>query len=191
MDSLSPGGLAKEQFVDWSVAYARVESYFVSLRIENKLRLSQLVANILERAAERLKREPGASPSMIAMQEARQVQIEWFKSVVTAVGMSVEDIGAKGRLALFLSDMPRRWQNEFMHPGPWPEEFLEAFRTTYLKTGPEFQKSVMAPREINLGAVSAIADETWKAIARWPLLGTALVWAVYLAVLATVFLMAR
>jgi len=92
---------------------------------------------------------------------------------------------------LFLADMPRRWQGEFLHPGPWPEDFLAAFRSSFLKTSPDFEKGVMRPREIDLGPVSALADETWRVIDRWPLLGTLLVWGIYLGVLGLIFYLTR
>ncbi len=191
MDTLSFIQPRSGDYVDWSEAYARVENYFCSLRIENKLLLSQLVAKILTRAAQRLEKSPGSSPQKLAMEEARKEVLEWFESVLAAARVTSDQSGAKGRLALFLADMPSRWQNEFLHPGPWPDDFLNAFRTTYLKTRPDFQKGVMRPREIDLGPVSAIADETWKAIDRWPLLGTTLVWSMYLGLLGAFFYLTR
>ncbi len=191
MDPLSFIKPRSGNYVDWSEAYARVENYFCSLRIQNKLLLSQLVAKILTRAAQRLEQSPGMSPQKLAMEEARKEVLEWFESVMAAANVTSDESGAKGRLALFLADMPVRWQKEFLHPGPWPDDFLDAFRITYLKTGPDFQKGVMRPREIDLGPVSAIADETWKAIDRWPLLGTTLVWSMYLGLLGVFFYLTR
>lgn len=191
MDPLSFIKPRSGDYVDWSEAYARVENYFCSLRIENKLLLSQLVAKILTRAAQRLENDPEAFPQRLAMEEARKEVLEWFESVMEAADVKSDASGAKGRLALFLSDMPRRWQKEFLHEGPWPDEFLDAFRITYLKTTPDFQKGVMRARDIDLGPVSALADETWKAIDRWPLLGTTLVWGMYLGLLGVFFYLTR
>jgi hypothetical protein len=191
MDTLKFTAPRAKDFVDWTTAYERVERYFLSLRIENKLLLSQLVAAILSRAAERLESGSELAPSVIAMQEARKEVDDWFRTVLATAGLFSDQVGAHGRLALFLSNLPSRWQNEFMHPGPWPEEFLEAIRSAYLDTSPKFERSSMTPRPIDLGPVSALADETWKVIGRWPYLGTGLVWGIYLAALSFIFYMTR
>ena len=34
-------------------------------------------------------------------------------------------LSTRGRLALLLADMPGKWQDQFLRPGPWPEEFVE------------------------------------------------------------------
>lgn len=187
MDAMNFTAPRSESYVDWSEAYTRVESYYLSLRIVDKLLLSQLIAKVLSRAAERIEKEPDSSPASLAVEEAQGEVRKWFREVLEASGVATERIGTKGRLALFLTDMPRSWQREFLHAGPWPSEFLEAVKESYLHTGPGFQKSRMTPREIDLGTVSLLADETWKAIDRWPLLGTAFVWGLYLSVLAIIF----
>ncbi len=191
MDSLKFTAPRSKNFIDWTTAYERVERYFLSLRIENKLLLSQLIAAILSRAAERLEKGSKLAPSVIAMQEARREVDDWFRAVLISAGLLSDQVGAHGRLALFLSNLPGRWQNEFMHPGPWPAEFLDAIRSAYLDTSPEFERSSMTPRPIDLGPVSALADETWKVIGRWPYIGTGLVWGLYLAALSFVFFMTR
>lgn len=191
MESINYRSQHSESYVDWSEAYSRVESYFLSLRIVDKLLLSHLVAKILARTAKRIQTEHDVPPASLAVREAQAEVRRWFTEVLEAAGVDTENVGPKGRLALFLSDMPNRWQGEFLHPGPWPQAFLDAVRASYLKTGPDFQRSLMRPREIDLGRVSAIADETWKAIDRWPLLGTAIVWGLYLSVLSIAFYLTR
>lgn len=179
MDSLNRIVPRGEGFVDWSEAYERVEGYFCALQIRDRLLLSQLVAQILSRAAERFEGS-SKSASELAMEEAKDVVGTWFARVLDAAGVDHGELGAQGRLALYLADMPSRWQSEFLHPGPWPAEFLQAMKTTYLSTGPEFSNARMTPREIDLGPVSAVADETWRVIDRWPILGALFVWTLYL-----------
>ncbi len=191
MDEINFTAPRSESYVDWSEAYSRVESYFLSLRIADKLLLSHLVAKILARTAVRIRNERDETPAALAVKEAQSEVRRWFQEVLQAAGVSSGDVGIRGRLALFLTDMPTRWQREFLHPGPWPKPFLDALKASYLHTGPDFQKSLMTPREIDLGRVSALADETWKAIDRWPLLGTAIVWGLYLSVLSIVFYLTR
>lgn len=180
-----------DRYVDWSEAYSRVENYFCSLRIRNKLLLSQLVAKILERAARRYSEKPEHSPAVLALREAHREVDEWFEKVLEAAGVDPRNMRAKGRLALYLADLPRRWQKEFLHPGPWPEAFLESIKKTYLNTGPDFQSVRMRPRKINLGPISAIADETWRVIDRWPVIGTAIVWLFYISGIFLLFYLTR
>jgi len=191
VDTLKFTAPRSKNFVDWTTAYERVERYFLSLRIENKLLLSQLIAAILSRAAKRLEKGSDLAPSVLAMQEARREVDEWFRAVLITAGLLSDQVGAHGRLALFLSNLPGRWQNEFMHPGPWPSDFLDAVRSAYLDTSPRFERSSMKPRPIDLGPVSALADETWKVIDRWPYLGTGLVWGLYLTTLGLIFYLTR
>ncbi len=179
MDPLETIFPRSDGFVDWSEAYERVEGYFCALQIRDRLLLSQLVAQILSRAAERID-SSNKTTSVLAMEEAKEVVKTWFGRVLDAAGVEHGELGAQGRLALFLADMPSRWQSEFLRPGPWPEAFLEAMKSTYLSTGPEFSKARMTPREIDLGPVSAVADETWRVIDRWPILGALFVWTLYL-----------
>lgn len=191
MDSLKFIAPRSDEFVDWTEAYARVENFFCALRVENKLLLSQLVARVLRRASEKLEKVPDQSPAVLAMMEAdREVQ-RWFAEVLEAAGVEAGNLRAKGRLALFLADMPRKWQKEFLQSGPWPSDFLEAMKATYLRTGPDFQRSRMFPREIDLGPVSAVADETWRALDRWPFLGAILIWAIYLGAIGLVIYLVR
>lgn len=190
MDALNFITPRSDRFIDWSEAYDRVESYFCALRIQNRLLLSQLVAHILSRAAARVD-ESSLAPSVLAMEEAKKVVEEWFAEVLSAAGVEPGETAGKGRLAIFLADLPARWQNEFLHPGPWPEEFLKAIKASYLKTGPDFQKTRMTPREIDLGPVSAVAGETWRVIDRWPILGAMLVWTIYLGGIGVIIYLLR
>ena len=180
MESLNFLAPRSKAFVDWTEAYVRVENYYCSLRIRNKLLLSQLVAATLKKAAEELGARPNASPVGLAMEAANESVEEWFHAVLKAAGIDARDVRTKGRLALFLADLPARWQNEFLHDGPWPAAFLEAMKAVYLRAGPDFHKGRMVPREIDLGPVSAVAGGTWRAIDRWPILGAIAVWTLYL-----------
>ena len=49
----SPGQLAGRSLEEWNTAYAKVESYFNSLRVRNKVLLGQMVALVIERAMHR------------------------------------------------------------------------------------------------------------------------------------------
>lgn len=190
MDSLNKLAPRSQEFIDWGEAYERVENYLCALQIQDRLLLSQLVANILSRAADRVEGSD-KSPSVLAMEEAKKVVESWYGEVLDAAGLDRSELGSRGRLALFLSDMPRRWQGEFLHAGPWPDEFLKAMKATHMTTGPEFSKGQMIPRDIDLGPVSAVADETWRVIDRWPIIGAILVWGIYIGIVGLVVYLLR
>jgi hypothetical protein len=65
-------------------------------------------------------------------------------------------LSTRGRLALLIVDMPGKWQDQFLRPGPWPEEFVKAMRDAYLRAGPDFQLSKMAPRPLDLGPIATL-----------------------------------
>ena len=93
-------------------------------------------------------------------------------------------LSARGRLALLLADMPGRWQDQLLSPGPWPEEFLRAMRETYLHAGPDFQMSQMTPRPIDLGPITALTN-----LGNFPYFRVLLLWIAFAALLVVVFQM--
>lgn len=67
-------------------------------------------------------------------------------------------LSTRGRLALLLVDMPGKWQEQFLHPPPWPDEFIKAMRDAYLRAGPDFQLAKMAPRPLDLGPIATLTN---------------------------------
>ncbi len=166
----------------WDEAYARVESYFAALRIRNKLLLSRLVYRVLDRAAER-HRESGGDPPVLAMQQANRIVAEWFERVLDTK-LPEERIAPRGRLALLLADMPGRWERHFLADPPWPDEFVEKMRRSYLHAGPKFQSRTMAPRAIELPAFVTGASRTWESLNRTPIMRAMISWTLVAALLA-------
>jgi len=72
---------------------------------------------------------------------------------------------------LLLADMPGKWQDQFLRPGPWPDEFTSAMRETFLRAGPDFQVSKMTPRPLDLGPITTLTN-----LGRLPYFRMALVW---------------
>jgi hypothetical protein len=146
---------------EWNAAYAKVESYFNSLRVGNKVLLGQLVSLVIERAMRRAKTEAGRSASELAAEEMDHVVTEWFAEVLQEPPTNRDQmLSTRGRLALLLADMPGKWQDQFLRPGPWPEEFIKAMRDAYLRAGPDFQMSQMTPRPLDLGPIATINSIT-------------------------------
>lgn len=158
----------------WDEAYARVEAYFSALRIRNKLLLSRLVYRVLKNAAS-MQRQSGGEPQVLAMQSAAKLVAEWFERVLE-VKLPEERIAGRGRLALLLADMPGRWERYFLAEPPWPEEFVEKMRRSYLNAGPKFQARTMTPRPIEISAIVTGASETWESLNRTPIIRAMISW---------------
>jgi hypothetical protein len=181
----SPGRLAGRPLEEWNTAYAKVESYFSSLRVRNKVLLGQLVALVIERAMRRAAAAPQVTASELAAQEMDHLVTGWFAEVLQEPAANRDHlVSTRGRLALLLADMPGKWQDQFLRPGPWPEEFIKAMRDAYLHAGPDFQLSQMAPRPLDLGPIATLTGITRVRYAK--MIG---VWMLFALVLATIFIL--
>jgi hypothetical protein len=179
----SPGKLAGRPMEEWNAAYAKVESYFHALRIRNRVLLGELVTQVLDRAMKRAPAEPERSPTELAAEEMDLVVTEWFAAVLERIPTGVEHVlNTRGRLALLLADMPGKWQDQFLRPGPWPEEFVQAMQDAYLRAGPDFQISQMAPRPLDLGPITTLTN-----LGQLPVRKMVLIWIAFLLILGLVF----
>ncbi|MGA2683507.1 MAG: hypothetical protein ABSF51_00510 [Verrucomicrobiota bacterium] len=177
------GQLAGRPLEEWNAAYAKVENYFHALRIRNKALLGQLVLRVLERAMKRAPAEPDHSATYIAAEEMDRTVTEWFAAVLQAPPTNADQmLSTRGRLALLLADMPGKWQDQFLRPPPWPEEFVSAMRETYLRAGPDFQLSKMSARPFDLGPITTLTN-----LGRVPYLKMSLAWTLFVLFLVAVF----
>ncbi|MGA2786501.1 MAG: hypothetical protein ABSF60_03140 [Verrucomicrobiota bacterium] len=180
----SHGHLAGRQLEEWNAAYEKVENYFHALRVRNKALLGQLVLRVLERAAHRAPIEPERSATQLAAEEMDRIVIEWFAEVLQEPPTNADQtLSTRGRLALLLADMPGRWQEQFLRPGPWPREFITAMRETYLRAGPDFQLSKMTPRPFDLGPITTITN-----LGKLPYLKMVLAWTLFALLLVAIFI---
>lgn len=153
------GNIAGRPLDEWNAAYAKVESYFHALRIRNKVLLGRLVIHVLKRAMRRAPQEQHLSATELAAEEMDLVLTEWFAQVLQEAPVGANHmLSTRGRLALLLADMPGKWQEQFLHPPPWPEEFIKAMREAYLRAGPDFQLAKMAPRPLDLGPITTLSN---------------------------------
>jgi hypothetical protein len=154
-----PGQIAGRSLGEWNAAYSKVESYFHALRVRNKVLLGRLVIHVLKRAIRRAPHEPQRSATELAAEEMDHVVTDWFAQVLQEPPTGTDQmLSTRGRLALLLADMPGKWQEQFLRPGPWPEEFVNAMRRTYLQAGPDFQLSKMAPRPLHFGPITTLGN---------------------------------
>lgn len=180
-----PGRLAGRSLEEWNAAYAKVESYFHALRVRNKVLLGRLVVQVLQRAMRRAPTEPNRSATELAAEEMDHVVTEWFAQVLQELPTGADHmLSTRGRLALLLADMPGRWQDQFLRPGPWPEDFVRRMRATYLRAGPDFQLATMTPRQLDLGPIATLSS-----FSRLPYAKMIAIWALFIALLVTVFVL--
>ena len=181
----SAGHLAGRPLEEWNAAYEKVENYFHALRVRNKALLGQLVLRVLERAAHRAPAEPERSATQLAAEEMDRIVIEWFAEVLQKPPANADQmLSTRGRLALLLADMPGRWQEQFLRPGPWPKEFISAMRETYLRAGPDFQLSKMTPRPFDLGPITTLTN-----LGKLPYLKMVLAWTLFALLLVAIFIL--
>src|SRR5579863_10106181 len=179
----SPGRLAGRPLDDWNAAYSKVESYFSALRVRNKLLLGQLVSLVLQRAMERAPAEPQRSATELAVAEMDKLVNEWFAQVLQDPSAGAEMLSTQGRLALLLADLAGKWQDQFLRPGPWPEEFITAMRETY-QAGPDYHISQMAPRPLDLGPIATLTQ-----ISRLPYARMVSAWLLFACLLVLIFIL--
>jgi len=177
------GEIAGRSLEEWNAAYVKVENYFHALRIRNKPLLGQLVLRVLERAQRRAPAERQRSATEIAAEEMDRIVTDWFGEVLqTSPIGSEQTLSTRGRLALLLADMPGKWQDQFLRPGPWPTEFVESMRESFFRAGPDFQLSKMTPRPLDLGPLTTLTN-----FSKLPYVRMVLVWAFFAVLLIAVF----
>jgi len=181
----APGTMANRPLEDWNAAYVRVERYFYALQLRNKLVLGQLVLHVLQRAMERASAQPELSATELAVQEMDRLILHWFEEILGATPETKHVLPTRGRLALLLADMPGRWQEQFLAPGPWPEEFVTAMREAYLRAGPAFQLARMSPRPLDLGAMETFVKLSQARFLKVSLFST---WTLFILILIFIFL---
>ena len=184
-DTDKPGHIAGRPLEEWNAAYARVEAYFYALRVKNKVLLGRLVSHVVRRAIRRAPNETHRSATEIAAEEMDHLVTEWFGQVLQETPTGADHmLSTRGRLALLLADMPEKWQDQFLRPGPWPEEFVAAMRETYFRAGPDFQISQMTPRPLDLGPIATLTN-----FSRLPYVRMISAWMIFALILIVVFVL--
>lgn len=167
LNTLRP--LNEGELKEWEEAYAAVEAYLQALRLRNRLLVAELVRGILWRASARHTDEPDKPARYLAMEEALSEIAEWTQDVLD-VPLENRRLAARGRLALLLAGMPDQWQGVFLTPAPWPAEFVEAMKKSYLAAGPSFAELTMVPKPLELNAIGSGAAQWWETMDRRPIM---------------------
>ena len=155
---------------EWNEAYARLADYFRSYRLHNRLRRTQLILETLRRAAEAHAKDPKRTPTAHAIEQARLNLHEWLGAIYSDLNLTDSQIAASGRLGFHLCDGPNRWPQFFLDRGNLPADMTSAMRSAVRTSGPSRQISKMTPRDIDLGLVSGVAEDTFDRLGRQPIL---------------------
>ncbi|MEY3394346.1 MAG: hypothetical protein RL346_582 [Verrucomicrobiota bacterium] len=184
LGSLKP--LTETELEEWEDAYAAVEAYLGALHIRNRLLVAELVRAILWRASARRPNEPQSTARKLAMEEILKEIGEWTERVLDEP-LENRRLAARGRLALLLAGMPDRWQGVFLTPEPWPKEFVEAMRSSYLAAGPQFAELTMVPKPLELNVIGSGAAQWWETMDRRPIVRRMFVMTILAIIVSTIW----
>ena len=95
-----------------------------------------------------------------------------LRDIVGDLHVPESRLEASGRLAFLMSDGPGRWPDFFLKRENLPPDMVEAMRARVERSGPDLAVSSMVPREIDLGFIPEIADDTFDLFERNPKLKT-------------------
>ena len=168
---------------EWNEAYARLADYFRSYRLHNRIRRTQLILETLRRAAEAHSRDPRRTPTEHAIEQAKLMLHEWLGTIYGSMHLTDSQLEAAGRLGFHLCDGPNRWPHFFLDRDNLPPDMTEAMRSAVRASGPQMQVSKMTPRDIDLGRITAVAEDTFDTLGRRPIIRYALLSTLVVAVL--------
>lgn len=155
---------------EWNEAYARLADYFRSYQLHNRIRRTQLILETLRRAADAHQKDPSRTPTAHSIEQARLMMREWLAVIYSDMHLTESQLEATGRLGFHLSGGPSRWPNFFLDKENLPKDMTEAMRSAMRTSGPGMQVSKMTPRDMDLGIVSEVAEDTFDRLGRHPIL---------------------
>ena len=139
----------------WDEAFLRVESYLRAHGLESPVRLNAITAEII-RAARAV--EPARAEPVPAAMEVAHARIgAWLARAGLELDWNDQRSRAQGRLALIIADLPGRWADYFLSPGPVPGKLAVALASGQLLPGPELRLTTMPPAPLEFGTIEAAA----------------------------------
>ncbi len=172
---------------EWNEAYARLADFYRSLQIHSRLHRTYLILATLKRAVATHVKHPGSTPTKAAIREARRMQRAWMREIIGDMNISEGRMDVNGRVAFMLCDGPRRWPHYFLSKENLPPDMIHAMRVRIEQSGPDLSLSSMVPRNIDLGLIPEVADDTMDtfgkhAVLRYGLLlvvSALVIWGIY------------
>lgn len=143
---------------EWNAAYYRLEDYFRSLHLYNKIHQSQLILRLLRTASEKHRLNPELNLTTLAMEETYSGMDTWFEDVLQAE----DKFSHQGRLSLFITDAMEKHPSVFLSEDV-PADYERALRQCRVQAGPDLQFSSMVPRPLDDSPLVEIElPESWK-----------------------------
>ena len=176
---------------DWNEAYEKVENYLRACRINSRLHRARLIYRILQRVAERGPVAEGEVLSTVAIRETQSMMEQWFARLLLPTEEGARYKLVDGRVALLLCDGPDRWPYAFLTTSDLPPDLVKEMRESMLVAGPNLEISNMVPRQIDYGWFPEIAGDTLGSLSRWPFLQALIAWALFVLLLAYLFIITR
>lgn len=149
---------------EWDEAFLRVESYLRAHRIESRVQLNQLTADIISAARELAADHPEEPPVTLALQIAHARIGEWLVQAMGQGDWADERFRARGRLAILLADVPHR-PERFLQPADGSEELNARLREARLHPGPEVKLSRMPSTPLEF-PIADLVEEKWETFSR-------------------------
>lgn len=155
---------------EWNEAYARLADYFRSYQLHNRIRRTQLILETLRNAAKAHEKDASKTPTAHSIEQARLMLRDWLGKIYSDLNLSEAQLEATGRLGFHLAGGPSRWPQFFLDETNMEPHMAEAMRSAIRTSGPGMQVSKMTPRDIDLGLVSEVAEDTFDRLGRHPIL---------------------
>jgi hypothetical protein len=135
----------------WDEAFLRVESYLRAHHLESRVRLNELVTDIIREARERQEVSSEESPVGAAMSVAHARIGTWFKRVGNGGDWTDPRVRVRARLALVLANLPATRMGGFLSDEAVSPSLAEALATGLLQPGPQVRFSNMAAAPLEFG----------------------------------------
>ena len=135
----------------WDEAFLRVESYLRAHHLESRVRLNQLVTDIIHEARGRVGVFPDESPVAAAMSVTHARIGAWFARVGDVRDWGDQRVRVRARLALVLANLPATRMGGFLSDEAVSPALTAALAPGLLQPGPQVRFSNMAAAPLEFG----------------------------------------
>lgn len=174
----------------WDEAFLRVESYLRAHHVESRLLLTRLTTEILDEARGLAAQMPEEAPVTLAMRLAHARIGEWLQSTLAEGDWSDDRFRARGRLALLMSELPRRCPERFLSHDPPPDDVADRLATARLYPAPELRPTSMPPAMLEFPLVD-LAEDKWETFSRSTFNRAAASWVLFISFLGVAWIATR
>jgi hypothetical protein len=127
--------------LEWKDAQFRLEAYLRALHLTDSAQTDQILQTALQQAAIKHAQNPAESPTVLALNEARDLLECWFEKIVP----SAERSFVTGLVSWHAIGGFERWPAGFMAE-PVPRDLQRAFVTCGVRAAPDLRVSRMVPQ---------------------------------------------